>query len=482
MKKTIALLIVFLLTSSFMLLSEPTATAQQTTENTWKSLKPMPDAVPDMAVAVNGQIHVIGDTKHYVYNPIKDKWTTKQPMPTTRHFFGITTYQGKIYTIGGAYWGDGWVASDAVEVYDPKTDSWETKAPIPTARSSLCANEVNGKIYLIGGQTVQAANVDVNEVYDIAANTWTTKKSIPNSVDSYASAVVDGKIYILGGAGGLDLNQIYDPKTDTWSTGAQMPHSTRNAAASATSGLMAPKQICVIGGGPDVYGSCNTQVYNPKTDTWTIGAEMPTRRGWLTTAVVNDIIYAIGGADNFAGPRITTNERYTPPGYRTLDQINPGEALGLTLLSPESKPYLGSVVTLEFSSDGGSCFGYRLDGGVIVAVGGNTTIDGLSLGSHRLVLYTVDVNGGLQATQTIHFTTKMTNTESLLFVFAAVSIISLIIYLKFLIRHKKPHQPLSKTTTTPPHIAGLRAEQKGSKRHTGDTSIKLGQPNHPISY
>ncbi|MDR0493355.1 MAG: hypothetical protein LBH74_06945 [Nitrososphaerota archaeon] len=81
------------------------------------------------------------------------------------------------------------------------------------------------------------------------------------------------------------------------------------------------------------------------------------------------------------------------------------------------------------------------------------------MGSHSLSLYTVDVNGGLQATQTIHGTTKMTNRETLTFVLATVSITSLIICLKLLIHHKTTIEQNNRNTHH--HLAGLRVEQKG---------------------
>jgi hypothetical protein len=450
MKKATTILIAFLLASSFMVLSEPTATAQQTTENTWDILKPMPDTVPDRAVAVKGQIHVIGDTKHYVYDPLKDQWTTKKPMPSGRHFFGIATYQDKIYTIGGAYREDGaWVASDVVEVYDPQTDSWETKAPIPTARMSLCANEVDGKIYLIGGRIGGPDSiVGVNEVYDVATDTWTTKKPLYNPVDDYASAVVDGKIYILGGFEGLyhrapvDLNQIYDPKTDTWSRGAQMPNITCDAAAGATSGLLAPKQIYVIGGGQRSLASNATQVYNPKTDAWTIGADMPSARCDLTVAVSNDIIYTFGGRPIALERLLPANERYVPFGYGVIDQISPEEPLRLTLISPENKTYAGSKIALEFSSKESLVWvGYRLDDGVIFEIGSNTTLDNLSFGPHSIVAYASDTNGNLKITQTIHFTTEKTQPSPLsLILITTILTASAIIGLGLLIHHKKHKQ------------------------------------------
>jgi N-acetylneuraminic acid mutarotase len=332
MKKTSTLLITLLILSSFMALSEHTVSSQQPTEDTWERLKPIPAAGGYRAVTVAGQIHVIGGSNHYVYDPNNDEWITKKPLPTPRGSFAIASYKNKIYAIGGTYGSNGeYFTSDAVEVYDPQTDTWETKTPMPTARSSLCANEVDGKIYLMGGQTGGSYSiVGLNEVYDVAADRWTTKEPLYNPVDDYASAVVDGRIYILGGFEGLhhgapvDFNQIYDPKTDTWSRGAQMPNVTRWASAVATTGQKAPKQIYVIGGVTDVFAYNTTQIYNPKTDTWTLGAEMSTAKCQLTTAVNNDIIYAIGGRPTVWDQNLPTNERYIPNGYTTSeDQREP---------------------------------------------------------------------------------------------------------------------------------------------------------------
>jgi hypothetical protein len=91
---------------------------------------------------------------------------------------------------------------------------------------------------------------------------------------------------------------------------------------------MAPKRIYVIGGGFENTSNA-VQIYNPTLDEWTTGAPMPTNRTALAVAVVNDIIYAMGGNLGWTGgdwplsghPVGVTNavEQYTPLDYKTPD-------------------------------------------------------------------------------------------------------------------------------------------------------------------
>jgi N-acetylneuraminic acid mutarotase len=409
MKKAAVLLLVFILVGSFFTLFSECASSLGAVENSWSAKTAIPQAGSRVAV-VDGKIHAISGAVHYIYDPITDDWTSRKSMPTPRHYFGIAVCDNKIYTIGGGYWDDGWVTSNVNEVYDPQTDSWETKTSMPTSRMSLYANEVDGKIYLIGGQTGGPNSiVDLNEVYDVATDSWTGMEKSPYAVCAYGSAVVDGKIYLIGGSAShsayVSLNQIYDPAADSWSFGAEMPEAVRDGAAGATSGLLAPKRIYVIGGGPDMLAYNFTQVYNPENDSWTLGAEMPTSRGWLAVAVVNDLIYAIGGSPYLMASSLTTNEQYVPYGYGTSGQSNDEATLAITLISPENKTYYGSSIPLEFSSkEPLSWMGYRLDNGGIIEVAGNTTITDQSLGSHNLTLYATDKAGNTVVSQTIYFT------------------------------------------------------------------------------
>jgi len=347
MSKTAALMLVLvLLTASCTVATAPVGVSADAVEDSWVSRAPMQEARSGLGVAaVNGKIYAIGgsnssgfmpsipgsavlgnrDIGGYVgtneeYDPATDTWALKTSMPTSRIVFATAVYQNKIYCIGGKT-GSGYTKVN--EVYDPATDTWETKASMPNASDWLMANVVNDKIYVMDYS-------GTNYVYDPTANSWNTKTPVPaEAFFGYASAVFDSKIYVIGGLSqdqNYNVNQIYDTETDTWSYGASPPSSVGGGAAAATTGVLAPKRIYVIGvalvleeGAPQY----SNRVYNPKTDTWATATDLPTDRYNFGIAVVNDTIYVIGGhtysipLGNYAPSAV--NEQYTPIGYGTPD-------------------------------------------------------------------------------------------------------------------------------------------------------------------
>jgi N-acetylneuraminic acid mutarotase len=280
------------------------------------------------------------------YNPITDTWTNQTSMPTPRVDFGIAVYQNKIYCIGGSTSNIG--VTGINEVYDPATDTWETKSPMPTPRGQMTASTVDDKIYVIGGivDPLNGRISDLNEVYDPATDTWTTKSSLPNAVSEYASAVVDDKIYLIGGYAGNGssyLTQIYSPATDAWSNGSQIP-STPNGyypgGAGATTGVYAPKRIYVFGGSEEgLFGmSLNTTlVYDPENDAWSYGARMIIARSSMGVAVVDDVLYTIGGAI-WWGSYTGANEQYAPIGYGTVSSPEPTATAPIATAKPTVAP------------------------------------------------------------------------------------------------------------------------------------------------
>jgi N-acetylneuraminic acid mutarotase len=410
-----------------------------TNENSWAILAPMPETGGGInAAAANGKIYAMSGSRNFEYDPELNNWTLKTPMPTPRQWCTIAVYQNKIYTLGGSTGSvevDGGVASSAVEVYYPSNDTWKVLSPMPTNASNVHANVVNGKIYLIGLST--------NLVYDIVRDSWTNKTTMPYPVYSFATGVIDNKIYIIGGLGPTITNrtQIYNPQTDSWSFGTPIPIPVYDTAAGATTGVMAPKRIYVIGGtkgegGIASEGANLVQVYDPIDNTWTVGEPMPTDRLGLIVAVSDDQLYALYGMRTLVfAPWLKATELYTPFGYGTPDPTYDGTPPKLTVLLPKNETYYQQSVNLEFSvNEPISEMYYKLDNETAVEISTKTTLSNLLIGSHTLTVYAIDEAGNLGSSENVYFTIEPEPFPTALIVASAITVafvgISLLIYFK----------------------------------------------------
>jgi len=398
-------------------------------EDSWTSKAPMQIARSGLGVtAVNGKIYAIGGDARsgkwpYVgsfvgtneeYDPETDTWAFNASMPTPRCDFAIAAYQNKIYCIGGAIgftvdeWGlfHSYVASGVNEVYDTVTNTWETKTPIPVVEMKIQAHVVNGKIYVMG--------VAFTYVFDPENDSWNSKTrmpaSPPPSSGSYpVSVVVDDKIVVSGEfSTGLSSSEqkilIYDTEADSWSEGTSGAIGVVEAAAGATMGVKAPKRVYVL-------GSPN-QVYDPEADAWATAAAMPTGRMDFGVAVVNDILYAIGGyyTESYEAwlhglvTPVAVNEQYIPIGYGVPPEIK--------VVSPVNQTYNGSNVSLVFTVNKPvNWTGYSLDGKENVTLTGNTTLAGLASGLHNVTVYARDEFENMGVSETINFTIAVPEPE-----------------------------------------------------------------------
>jgi N-acetylneuraminic acid mutarotase len=435
MKKHVMLLLILIfLTAPFVIAAEPVSAASPI-ENSWTSKAPMNQARGGLGVAaVNGKIYAIGGTTrsdewaggivgtNEEYNPATDTWTYKASMPTPRVTFAIAVYKDKIYCIGGT------THSNVNEVYNPATNTWSTGAPAPIGGSGMQANVVGDAIFLIGG----VPNATLNEVYYPANNSWAIKASIPTQRsylgESYVSTVIDDKIYAIGTysqsiyvgdiGGNLSqetpITQIYNPNTNTWTMGVpppMCPYGQGLNEAVALSGKMAPKQIYVYAG---LFSEYTLESYSVENNSWTFDAEIPTFREYAGIAVVNDKLYVIGGFMSylFEGylpgyqKPVASNDEYTPIGYGTPDPtyLVQTNPPKINILSPSNQLYNESSVALTFTLNKPvSSMSYSIDGKSNETITANTTITGLTSRSHNLTVYANDTFGNMGASETIYF-------------------------------------------------------------------------------
>jgi hypothetical protein len=384
------------------------------TQGVWTTMAAMPTARGGFGTAVvNGRIYAIGGLNGNTplnvveeYNPITNQWITKTPMPTGRSGFAIAVYKNQIYVIGGTV-GSGYIGNN--EVYDPATDTWQTKASMITPRADLCASVVDDKIYLMGGKKYSSesptfySETNINEVYDPATNTWSTVSSVmPIGVQGYSSAVLNDKIFIIGGSREpvsidntviTDATQVFNPKTGEWSVSAKLPSVNSYGAAAATEGYMVPQRIFYIGGFSISEFTGLTRVYFPENNSWTTAEPMPTARAYLSIAVVNDVLYAIGGFDGKNW--LNTNEQYKPAEYGTV-------APKVQITSPENKTY--TKLLIEYTTNRATEWvAYSLDNEANVTIHGPLELVGLPQGSHNIVIFANDSLGNMGASNMVFF-------------------------------------------------------------------------------
>lgn len=260
-------------------------------------------------------------------NTVIEPWVSKEHMLTARTSLGAAEVNGKIYAIGG------FTDLNSTEEYDSETDTWTIKAAMPTPRFSFAIVAHQNKIYCIGGLTGRGAPFSSSvtgaiEVYDPVTNTWETKKPMPYPVASFSSTAVGNKIFVLDGQGNsddprnIDVTQIYDATTDSWTIGTPMSITVINSAACTVSEPLGCEEIFLIGGQLGALGAGGNrtdmvQVLNPENKTWRVGVSMLTARDGLAVAVLNNTVYAMGGAGGnilSSGEGYANNEAYTPIG------------------------------------------------------------------------------------------------------------------------------------------------------------------------
>jgi hypothetical protein len=353
---------------------------------------------------------------------VENSWVTRASMPTARGGLGVAVVDGKIFAIGGATsWSSGFLGTN--EMYDPVADKWVSKAPMPTPRAYFAIAAYGGKIYCIGGQigVEQEPAADylwgpkmtsVNEVYDVATDTWSKAASWAGGM--YISAEAVGGLILVNSG----YKWAYNTTDNSWSNSTAMPFSSwyqlgnpitylqvnvnnktfktsvQDGGAVETSGVNSSIRAYVV-------GSDVNQIYDPNTGNKIGGAVMPTSRGHFGLAIVNDVIYAIGGFKSGA------NEAYFPIGYGTPDPVYVLEHYPpkIQFMSQANLTYKNSTVPLLFSVDKAvSWMGYGIDGQPTVTIDGNATIANITNGAHTLTVYANDTYGNYAVPQTLNFT------------------------------------------------------------------------------
>lgn len=231
------------------------------------------------------------------------------------HPKAVKTWDGSAWVPRNGYYWDGsaWVKFTF-------NDNWVARASVAT-RWGAGADVIADKIYLAGGIGANGYSLGDFYCYDPTTNSWTQKAYLPEDRGFPAVAQSGGKLYCAGGIrvvyGGYYYTYgtlyCYDPSNNSWTQKRSMNQYRGHACAAVVNNL-----IYVIGGyfyndelGSSVTVLRDNEVYDPATDSWTYKAAMPTARRGAVAVVVDNIIYVIGGLDSngYASAKV---EAYNP--------------------------------------------------------------------------------------------------------------------------------------------------------------------------
>ena len=198
--------------------------------------------------------------------------------------------------------------TDKVTFYDPAYDAWGFATPLPQPRHHLALVNNNGFLYGVGGFARDAVGgwrmrTDNWRLTDLNAR-WEAMAPLPHPQAECAAQSLNGFIHIAGGrspAGSSNLewadhidtdeHWYFDPSDNRWRSLAPMPTPRNSTASAVVNGV-----LYVIGGRTVSDGNLDTvEVYDPLADRWERARPMPKAQGGLAAAVLNGKIYAFGG-------------------------------------------------------------------------------------------------------------------------------------------------------------------------------------------
>ena len=207
---------------------------------------------------------------------VAERWSAYENLPEARDKIAATSYESKVYAIGGETESG---VNDEVYVFSQASPHWETLAKKPTPVSGASAILIGEHIYVPGGATKDGLLSNKLEVFDPRQNEWEERAALPTSLSNYALAEVRGNLFLFGGWDGKQASDgayKYDPEADKWSELSNLPEALMDIRA-----VVVENRIVMIGRTSETAETTTTLNYYPDRDLpgetpWVVGTALPT--------------------------------------------------------------------------------------------------------------------------------------------------------------------------------------------------------------
>lgn len=206
--------------------------------------------------SVSGQFHRLNLAEHQTWEEL--------PGGPPLQGMNLATWHGKIYRIGGMRPRN--KSSEPADVrsvadcacFDPATKQWSDLPALPDPRSSHDIAVVGDKLFVVGGWDLtgkadEARWADRALILDLSAKQpqWKSVKE-PFRRRALVAAAYDNKVYVIGGfepdsEPSKDVD-VYDPASDTWTSGPQLPGPKQNGFGPAACSLDGRLYVSVADG------------------------------------------------------------------------------------------------------------------------------------------------------------------------------------------------------------------------------------------
>lgn len=297
----------------------------------WETGATMPLSLGEVAGGIIGnQAYIVGEGNNATlgYNLSTNTWRSASALaqrPFVGHHHTAEIVNGELYLFGGLNKGAG-----KVQIYSPTTNAWRLGADMPFPAGSSNSALIGSKVYVAGG-IVGRMTTALAAVYDPATNTWASIAPMPQGRNHAAAATDGSRLYVFGGRGagsgddnvvanGFDTVQIYDPVSNTWQSSQSAGSSLAplpQARGGTGKAVYAAGEFYVMGGetkngtgatAQNVYN--RVDIYNPATNTWRRGADMPTARHGIFPLLIGGRVYVAGGGTQAANSQASMLEIY----------------------------------------------------------------------------------------------------------------------------------------------------------------------------
>jgi outer membrane protein assembly factor BamB len=234
-----------------------------------------------------------------------DSWETKPSITQPGIVGGTVVADGKIFLLGS----DG----KSLYAYDPSDGKCIQKADLqipyenPRSRDTcvLSMTAIQNEIYVIAGiNYFEYKTFSVVKIYNTTENTWRDGQAPPHTIlNRPIGGAIDGKIYLIDGDTGF--NEVFNPSSNSWAVKNPIPFWYVFFGQTQQ-----PVELCAVLG-DTIY--CFTQpwhsptktlIYDTKTDSWTLGVELPLGNNTFIGAINMESVFIDSTSGVYAPQRI----------------------------------------------------------------------------------------------------------------------------------------------------------------------------------